>query len=126
MFGWIKRLRDGYLEGKRLYYKSLVDSLKPCPICGHKAALIHWCGENNPEFWTVECGDFDDSNYFCPMPIRCNFYTCLDIHYEVKEHLTIEDAVRYWNDVIVPIGIAAKEAFDRMQEYDKIEGDKSA
>ena len=119
MFGWITKFKSYFVKSQQEYYSNLLTSMSPCPICGHKAALIHWCGENKPEFWTVECGDFDDSNYFCPVPKRCNFYTTCNPHYEVKEHYTIEGAIMYWNNVVVPIGIAAKIAFDRIQKYDR-------
>lgn len=30
----------------------------PCPKCGHKAITVHYTGENNPYFFTAECGAY--------------------------------------------------------------------
>ena len=116
MFSWIRNkiisFKAKVVKYEIEYNRKLRDALKPCPLCGHKAAIIHWCGENKPEFWTIECGDFEDHGAWS-VPIKCNFY-----HDEDIKHYTLEDAVKHWNEVIVPIGTAAKIAFDRMKNHE--------
>ena len=97
------------------YDKFWIGQMKPCPLCGHDAALIHYCGENKPEFWDVECGDLDDHGAWS-IDGKCHFH-CKDGMKEIPRHYTIKDAVLYWNEVVVPIGIAARKAMIRMQEY---------
>lgn len=32
--------------------------MKPCPKCGHKAIIVWYNGENNPQFYQPECGAY--------------------------------------------------------------------
>lgn len=106
-----KWLNNSNLE----YDKFWIGQMKPCPICGHKAVVIHYCGENKPEWYRIECGDFEDHGLW-GVPGKCNFIGSiseLDFH----RHYTLADAVTFWNETVVPIGLAARIAMCRMQEY---------
>ena len=113
--GLLSRIRHWFIESERNYNKFWTGQMEPCPICGHKAALIHYCGENNPEFWMVECGDFDDDGGW-NMSGKCHFMDSL-FHDEYPKFYTIKGAVLYWNNTVVPIGNAARIAMQRMQDY---------
>lgn len=97
------------------YNKYWIGKIEPCPICGHKAVVIHYCGENNPEWFRIECGDFEDHGLW-GVPGKCNFMGSIS-ELDCPRHYTLGDAVTYWNDTVVPIGIAARTAMFRMHEY---------
>lgn len=113
--GLLARITKWLIESEKKYNKFWIGQMKPCPLCGHDAALIHYCGENKPEFWDIECGDLDDHGAWS-IDGKCHFH-CKDGMKEIPRHYTIKDAVLYWNEVVVPIGIAARKAMIRMQEY---------
>ena len=113
--GLLSRIRNWFIESERNYYKFWTGQIKRCPICGHKAVVIHYCGENKPEWFRIECGDFEDHGLW-GVPGKCNFMGCIS-ELECIRHYTLADAVTYWNDTVVPIGLAARIAMIRMQEY---------
>ena len=77
--------------------------------------MIHYCGENKPEWFRIECGDFEDHGLW-GVPGKCNFMGSIS-ELDCPRHYTLGDAVTYWNDTVVSIGIAARTAMFRMQEY---------
>ena len=38
--------------------KKWESTMKPCPKCGHKAIIVWYNGENNPQFYLPECGAY--------------------------------------------------------------------
>lgn len=113
---WLfSRLGKWLYEREKEYNKFWSEQIEPCPICGKKAVVIHYCGENRPEFWDVECGDFDDHGAWS-VSGKCHFH-CGDGMKEIPRHYTLADAVLYWNNIVVPIGIAARKAMQRMKDY---------
>jgi len=53
--------------------------LRPCPFCGHKAAVSHWPG--NPRTWDICCPSVS-----CPVKPRL-----------MESALRREDAAKAWN-----------------------------
>lgn len=90
------------------------DKMLPCPKCGHRAITVHYTGENNPYFFTAECGAYvrrgEDSigsvggirrRNDPPMTEaqkKCNF--CAGYCAEVPHFVTRRGAVKWWNSLV--------------------------
>ena len=91
-------------------------SMKPCPKCGHRAVTVYYNGENDPPFFTAECGAYARRNeyghingsltpahYFDNDPPmteaqkRCSY--CAGYTAKVPHFVTRRGAVRWWNNV---------------------------
>lgn len=91
-------------------------SMKPCPKCGHRAITVYYNGENNPPFFTAECGAYARRNeyghidgslmpahYFADDPPmteaqkKCSY--CAGYSAEVPHFMTRRGAVQWWNRV---------------------------
>ena len=108
----------------------LKDIIHPCPICGGPAKLIEieyvrYEGDPpQPLQYTVECADFDDHGLWCT-PRICYFHghdSCCGKN--LRLFLSPWKAVKHWNEVVVPIGLSAKQAMERLfaskgTEYNK-------
>lgn len=88
--------------------------MKPCPKCGHRAITVHYTGENNPYFFTAECGAYVrrgednigtvgeiNTNGLPPLTEeqkKCNFYAgyCSD----APHFATRKGAVMWWNRMV--------------------------
>jgi len=88
--------------------------MKPCPKCGHRAMTVFYNGENNPPFFTAECGAYarrgDDSigsvspdGMFKDEPPltekqkTCRY--CAGYCADVPRFVTRLGAVKWWNKV---------------------------
>ena len=99
----------------------LKGTIQPCPICGGPAKIIEieyvrWYeGEpKQPNCYTVECADFDDHGLWCT-PGKCYFHGHDSYRgTDLKTFLSPWAAVKHWNEVVVPIGISAKKAMERL------------
>jgi hypothetical protein len=98
----------------------LKDKIQPCPICGGPAKLIEieyvrYEGEpQRPSCYTVECADFDDHGLWCT-PGKCYFHGHDSYRgSDLKTFMSPWSAVKHWNEVVVPIGISAKQAMERL------------
>ncbi len=101
------------------YYTKWADNIKwekemlPCPKCGHRAITIHYTGENNPYFFTAECGayvrrgeplDYNDPSQFKDLPPmteeqkKCSF--CAGYCADVPHFATRKGAVMWWNRMV--------------------------
>lgn len=122
---FFRRISDESERNWREYLKGISESLKPCPICGRKAALIEMIDTegNYRTWWHVECEDFDDHGAWT-LPIRCNFNGAGYWGKGFRESYCPEDAARLWNEVVVPTAIRTKEAMERVKKYDKQEKTK--
>ena len=123
-FAWLKKSL-GFVS-----VDELKDTIHPCPICGGPAKLIEieyvrYEGEaTQPNCYTVECADFDDHGLWCT-PGKCYFhwhdsYRCSDL----KTFLSPWAAVKHWNEVVVPIGLSAKQAMERLLASKETEHNK--
>lgn len=97
-------------------------TIQSCPICGGPAKLIEieyvrYEGETTqPNCYTVECADFDDHGLWCT-PGKCYFYGHDSYRgSDLKTFLSPWAAVKHWNEVVVPIGISAKNAMERLSK----------
>lgn len=97
--------------------------VKPCPICNGPAILIeikyaHYYVDDPPSTYryTVECADFEDHGLW-QLPRKCHFHHGHDL----KEFRTPLEAVKHWNEVVVPIALSAKRAMERYQAATKDE-----
>lgn len=106
----------------REYLKGITESLKPCPICEKKAALIEMIdiGGNYRTWWHVECEDFDDHGAWT-LPKRCNFNGSGYLGDGFYKSYSPEAAAQLWNEVVVPTAIRTKEAIERVKKYDEQE-----
>ena len=94
----------------------LESTMKPCPKCGHRAVTVWYNGENDPTFFTAECGAYarrdeyvhiDGSilpeNYFANEPPmteaqkKCSY--CAGYTAKVPHFITRRGAVKWWNNV---------------------------
>ena len=91
-------------------------TMKPCPKCGHRAITVYYCGENNPPFFTAECGaymrrneyghidgsytpegSFDNDPPMTDEQRKCSY--CAGYCAHVPHFATRMEAVEWWNDV---------------------------
>ena len=100
----------------------LKGTIQPCPICGGPAKLIEieyvrYEGEpQQPNQYTVECADFVDHGLWCT-PGKCNFHGHDSYRgRNLKTFLSPWSAVKHWNEVVVPIGLSAKQAMERLHK----------
>lgn len=113
-FAWLKKSL-GFVS-----MDELKDTIHPCPICGGPAKLIEieyvrYEGDpSRPLQYTVECSDFVDHGLYCT-PGKCYFHG-YDSYYGKNLRLFWSPwkAVKHWNEVVVPIGLSAKRAMERL------------
>lgn len=90
------------------------DRMLPCPKCGHRAITVHYTGENNPYFFTAECGAYvrrGDDNLGSVGAVRqrndppmteaqkkCKF--CAGYCAKVPHFATRRGAVKWWNSFV--------------------------
>lgn len=91
-------------------------SMKPCPKCGHRAITVYYNGENDPPFFTAECGAYmrrdeyghidgslTPAHYFDNDPPmteaqkKCSY--CAGYTAKVPHFMTRRGAVQWWNSV---------------------------
>lgn len=94
----------------------LESTMKPCPKCGHKAITVYYNGENNPPFFTAECGAymrrneyghidgsitpkhyFDGEKPMTEAQKNCSY--CAEYGAKVPHFLTRLGAIKWWNNV---------------------------
>ena len=96
--------------------------MKPCPRCGHKAIIVWYNGENDPQFYQPECGAyarrecehpsyrwgeiypekyFDDQPPMTDEQKKCKYLAgyCNDEKHSIKvpEFRTPRAAAKWWN-----------------------------
>lgn len=103
---WISHANDIELEA----------TMKPCPKCGHKAITVYYNGENNPPFFTAECGAymrrneyghidgsitpkhyFDGEKPMTEAQKKCSY--CAGYSAKVPQFMTRLGAINWWNNV---------------------------
>ena len=103
---WLSHANDIKLEA----------SMKPCPKCGHRAVTVYYNGENDPPFFTAECGAyarrdeyghingsltpehyFDNDPPMTEAQKKCSY--CAGYTANVPHFMTRRGAVQWWNDV---------------------------
>lgn len=115
-FTWLRK-KLGFVS-----MDELKGTIQPCPICGGPAKLIEieyvrYEGDPpQPSVYTVECADFDDHGLWC-VPGKCYFHghDCYRGG-DLKTFLSPWSAVKHWNEVVVPIGLSAKQAMERFMK----------
>ena len=100
----------------------LESSMKPCPKCGHRAITVYYNGENDPPFFTAECGAymrrneyghidgslmpahyFDNDSPMTETQKRCSY--CAGYSAGVPHFMTRRGAVLWWNRVACKQGV---------------------
>lgn len=113
-FAWLKKSL-GFVS-----MDELKGTIHPCPICGGPAKLfeieyVRYEGKPLPPLqYTVECADFDDHGLWYT-PRKCNFHghdACRGRN--LRLFSSPRKAVKHWNEVVVPIGLSAKQAMERL------------
>ena len=103
---WMSHANDIELEA----------SMKPRPKCGHRAITVWYNGENDPPFFTAECGAymhrneyghidgsytpegfFDNDPPMTDEQKKCSY--CAGYCAKVPHFAARRGAVRWWNDV---------------------------
>ena len=116
MFGWLSKM----LKPESI--KEWSEKAEPCPVCGHKAALIEMLDQESGIRWYhAECGAFEDHGAWT-IAKPCNFYGIgysgfcgtIDGVVQVPHHFSPEKAVKWWNEVVVPIAKLTKTSIDRV------------